>query len=110
MSDAAGLITLAELEAAATTARQEAFDEMDADSDGLLVETEVSERFWDKISAADADADAAIAFDEFDTFLTEQRTELAGGGGRQHHHHRASDAVFASIGRDRSFEFSRSRR
>lgn len=95
--DADGLVTLAKLNAVITAARQEAFDQMDTDGDDFLIETEVSERFWTKISGADEDADGRVSFNEFDTFLAEQSTELLGTRGRSHHHQSVGQA-FAQLG------------
>ncbi|WP_044301012.1 matrixin family metalloprotease [Rhodopirellula sallentina] len=99
-ADADGLVTLTEVETAIATARQDAFDSKDSDSDGVLTEDEVSERFWGKISDADTDADDAVSFDELDAFFAErsaQREEFAGESFG--HRHRTTDEVFASIGR-----------
>ncbi|WP_404306808.1 matrixin family metalloprotease [Neorhodopirellula lusitana] len=112
-TDADGLVSIAELEAAALAARQAAFDAKDADADGLLVETEVNERFWDKIAEADTDVDGGVSFTELDTFLAEQdfggnRSGRSRFRGRSHHDHQQSaDEVFASMGRDESSSFTR---
>ncbi|TWT53690.1 Matrixin [Rubripirellula amarantea] len=109
--DSDGLVTLAELETSITSARQESFDTKDTDADGLLVESEVSERFWTKVSAADVNSDGGISFDEFDSFLTENETESHSFGKRSHHRHQQVDTVFASLGRAISQgRFSRARR
>ena len=52
---------------AANRARQQAkFDKLDDDGDGLLTESEVSTRLWNRLTSvnADTDADGAISFDE----------------------------------------------
>ncbi len=50
--------------------QQEKFEALDADSDGLLSETEVSARLWTKLtdSEADTNADSGISFDELLAF------------------------------------------
>ncbi len=105
-SDADGLVTIAELDALIASARQAAFDANDSDGDGLLTEDEVGERRWSKISGADANEDGGVSLDELDTFIEEEGLGRSDFQRRSHRHaHRASDAVFASIGRGR-FRFS----
>ncbi|QDT03988.1 Matrixin [Rubripirellula lacrimiformis] len=106
-TNADGFVSLAELELAVTAAAQESFNEKDADSDGLLVETEVSDRFWAKVSPADTDGDDGVSFDEFSAFISEGLAHDSGNdpvdfGRHGHHgrgHHRSADAVFTAFGR-----------
>ena len=63
-------ISLAELNAAVRAKQQEKFDAIDVDSDGLLVESEVSTRLWQKLNDAKADTndDGGISLDELLAF------------------------------------------
>ncbi|EMI44297.1 Peptidase M10A and M12B, matrixin and adamalysin domain protein [Rhodopirellula sp. SWK7] len=114
-TDADGIVTLAELETAIDTARQEAFDTKDVNADGVLSEDEVSERFWNKISDADTDSVEGVSLDELDAFYSEQAAERVDSAGEFRHRHRVADEVFASIGRAQSssrataFRFGRGR-
>ncbi len=114
-ADADGIVTLAELETAIDTARQEAFDTKDVNADGVLSEDEVSERFWNKISDADTDSVEGVSLDELDAFYSEQAAERVDSAGEFRHRHRVADEVFASIGRAQSssrataFRFGRGR-
>lgn len=114
-ADADGIVSLAELETAIDTARQEAFDTKDVNADGLLSEDEVSERIWSKISDADTDSVEGVSLDELDAFYSEQAAERVDSAGEFRHRHRIADEVFASIGRAQSssrataFRFGRGR-
>ena len=93
-------MTLDEIDAAISAARQEAFNTIDSDDDGLLIETEVSGRLWSKISEADADASGGVSLEELDTYLAEQTTESTVFSSRLHrHHHGNVDKAFAQLGR-----------
>ncbi len=103
--DGDGLVTLAEIDSALLALQLEAFNEKDSDGDGELSETEIGERPWQKISAADVDEDGGVSFDE----LLEFRDQLASDGEQfvrlGHRHHVPSDAFFASLGRTRGGQF-----
>ena len=99
-ADANGLVTADELNSVIAAAHQEAFDKKDSDGDGLITESEVGDRYWSKISAADTDSDGGVSFAELSTFRPEQSTNADDDSkhdGRDRS--RASDAFFASIGR-----------
>ncbi len=96
-TDADGLVTLAELETAIAAARDEVFNSNDADGDGLISESEVSTRYWAKVSAADVDRDRGVSRDECDGYVSEPVDwELPS---RPHRPHHVADAVFGAIGR-----------
>lgn len=72
------------------------FARYDADEDGSIIESEVSERHWNSLSEADADANEAVSQEELTSYVTEQvaagesiRGLFGGGGhhGRVHHGH-----------------------
>jgi Ca2+-binding EF-hand superfamily protein len=72
------------------------FARYDADEDGSIVESEVSESRWARLSTADTDANEAVSQDELTTYVTEKlaarestRGLLGGGhrGGGHHGHH-----------------------
>lgn len=114
-ADLDGSITLAELEAGITTARAEKFARKDTDSDGLLVESEVRPRLWQKLADSDTDSDGAISLDEYLSFLEnremgETPAETANTESPVQQFQRSRDAVFAAMGRVRSGGFGRLRR
>jgi len=94
-----GSISLEELDTAVTTARTKVFNDKDTDANGLLSESEVSKRFWTKLSAADTNADSSISFKEFDVWLDESATTIPSPG-HEHHSHPA-DTIFANFGQSR---------
>ncbi len=63
-------VSVAEVNAAVRAKQEEKFDAIDEDSDGLLSETELSARLWQKLidAKADTDADGGISFDELLAF------------------------------------------
>lgn len=110
--DADLMLSADEIATVITSARQERFDALDEDADGSVIEDEVGERLWAKLSAADTSEDSAISFDEFNDWLDGGEANLAGRGhrhghghghGHRGHHGRgqqfATDSVFASFGR-----------
>ncbi|QDV57030.1 matrixin family metalloprotease [Rosistilla oblonga] len=99
-ADGDAVITLAEVEAALATAREDFFSALDANEDGLLTADEVSDRFWEKVSDADSDADEAVSLDELSTWLDDGNSLRSRGGHHSHRgfHHRV-DAAFALLGR-----------
>ncbi|WP_372899200.1 matrixin family metalloprotease [Stieleria sp.] len=102
--DGDGLITLDEIDSALLAFQLEAFNEKDSDGNGLLTETELGERRWRNISAADVDDDGGVSFEELQAFR-----DLASESGEmmrpRHRHHVPSDAFFASLGRTRGGQF-----
>ncbi|MDV6030775.1 MAG: matrixin family metalloprotease [Phycisphaera sp. RhM] len=103
-ADSDGLVTLAEIDSSLLALQLEAFEEKDSDGDGLLTETELGERPWQKISAADLDDDGGVSFDELQAFrnLGSESDEFSRP---RHRHHVPSDAFFASLGRARGGQF-----
>ncbi|WP_417729952.1 matrixin family metalloprotease [Rosistilla oblonga] len=99
-ADGDAVITLAEVEAALATAREDFFSALDANEDGLLTADEVSDRFWEKVSDADSDADEAVSLDELSTWLDDGNSLRSRGGHHSHRgfHHRV-DAAFSLLGR-----------
>ncbi|MGB7345317.1 MAG: matrixin family metalloprotease [Pirellulaceae bacterium] len=74
-ADADGVVTLTELEAAATAVRAERFAAKDTDGDGLLQESEVSSRFWTRVSAADTNEDGGVSLEELDTWVAQRQAD-----------------------------------
>lgn len=99
--DEDGEVTLSELEAAMAAARANIFAELDFDSDGLLVETELDSNLWSKVSTADSDIDSSVSMEEFDVWVVEQQSNRPERGVRQetqHGRHSPSvDTVFAQF-------------
>lgn len=93
-ADADGSIALAELEAEIKAARLTFFGENDVDADSLLVESEVTEQFWTKLSVVGTAQDSAVSFVEFESWLDARQTDFPNKIGHQHHRERV-DAVFA---------------
>ncbi|TWT92785.1 matrixin family metalloprotease [Stieleria varia] len=108
-ADGDALVSLDELQSAITAAQQEAFNSLDADDDGLLVETEVSTRRWNKISAADTDADGGVSLEELSALAATQPVQSPEIGGHPHRHAELADAVFNAIGRGLVGRFLRGR-
>nr|WP_315860688.1 matrixin family metalloprotease [Rhodopirellula sp. SM50] len=102
--DGDGLVTLDEIDSALLAFQLEAFNEKDSDGDGLLTESELGQRRWRTISAADVDDDGGVSLDELQEFR-----ELASESGEfarpRHRHQVPSDAFFASLGRTRGGQF-----
>ncbi|MFG0267630.1 MAG: matrixin family metalloprotease [Rhodopirellula sp. JB055] len=73
-ADADGLLTTEELAASFLAVREERFLSKDANEDGLITETEVRDRLWAKLSAADSDADGGVSFAEWEAFQSETET------------------------------------
>ncbi|WP_417749914.1 matrixin family metalloprotease [Rosistilla oblonga] len=99
-ADGDAVITLAEVEAALATAREDFFTALDANEDGLLTADEVSDRFWEKVSDADSDADEAVSLNELSAWLDDGNSLHHRGGHHSHRgfHHRV-DAAFSLLGR-----------
>ncbi|QDV14817.1 Matrixin [Rosistilla oblonga] len=99
-ADGDAVITLAEVEAALATAREDFFSALDANEDGLLTADEVSDRFWEKVSDADSDADEAVSLDELSTWLDDGNSLHRRGGHHSHRgFHHCVDAAFSLLGR-----------
>ena len=63
------LLSADEITTVVSTVRQESFDSKDSNGDGLLEEDEVGTLQWMRLAAADADADVAVSFAEFQAWL-----------------------------------------
>lgn len=97
-ADSGGTISEDELTAAITAARQDRFTALDEDGDGLITESEVSARLWNKILGSDGNDDATVSFEEFDSWLQDR----AESTDRQDHHRRV-DRAFAQFARRTGF-------
>ncbi|MCC9599528.1 matrixin family metalloprotease [Stieleria sp. JC731] len=117
--DSDGVFSSEEIDLAIDSLRQQHFDSLDQDADGVLTETDVAERLWDKLSSADVDADGSLTFEEFDTWLDSDESFLPTD--RMHHHQHphqrrgrrfdpptdtvptenSTDQIFAGLGRRR---------
>ncbi len=111
-ADGDGNITLDELNTAITAAQKEKFDAKDTNDDGLLTQTEVGARRWERLSAADADNDQAVSFDELQSWLADQVPETVNQPGHMHAVNvQLVDRVFAQFVRPRQLSaFGRVRR
>lgn len=103
-TDVDGSVTLAELEAGIAAAQAEKFARRDADGDGLVVESEVRPRLWQKLSDADTDGDSAVSLDEYLAWLASRESadnpiDTPNPDSPEQPFQRTSDAVFAAMGR-----------
>jgi hypothetical protein len=103
-ADADGLLTAEELTATFLAMREERFLSNDANEDGLITETEVRDRIWAKLSAADSDADGGVSFAEWEVFQSEtetetETTETESDASTSSRWSRV-DAAFRAVGRD----------
>ena len=90
-TEADGVVTRAELEAYAEAKRAEradaAFARIDADGSGGITADEVSERQWQRLSAADTgggengEADGVVTQDELQAYREAKRAEREAGSG-----------------------------
>lgn len=98
-TDADGIVTQAELEAAAIVARDEYFSNTDADQDGLLVESEVGAVAWLRLSSADTDDVSGVSIEELAAWIADKQANLPElpdlCGDR--HHHETVDTLFRNV-------------
>ena len=93
--DGDGQISSDELDAAIAAGREAKFSRLDSDGDGLLIDGEVSSRFWMKISEADIDRDSGVSLDEFAAWLVTRNESAASVN---HRHDDDVDQAFSELG------------
>ena len=94
-TDSNAIMSATELDTAIEAARTEKFTAKDSDSNGLLSQSEVGDRTWKKISAADTNGDSSVSIDELKTFIAANPTLLSGF--ENHSHHRSVDQALSQF-------------